>query len=139
MNKQHPLRRAYREYKNLIVYGLVGINIFGMIVAVRVYINYRAIQASIAKVEAEKTMLLEKDWYAKNFQIYYLNSEYAPYFLAHENNWILPGEKLVKIETKKVKKIGRLESELEPRQTEEATPQDAWKDFIKESFSKNRF
>jgi hypothetical protein len=68
-----------------------------MIVAIKAVVNHQVIVDSIAKVQYETEKTEEQTYYVNNFLTPYLKSEFAPYFFAHENNQIFPGEKIVKI------------------------------------------
>jgi len=89
----------YQENLTLIKYWLLVINIFFMIVAIKAVVNHQVIVDSIAQVKYETEETEEQTYYVNNFLTPYLKSEFAPYFFAHENNQIFPGEKIVKIIT----------------------------------------
>jgi hypothetical protein len=86
---KHPMR---------IKYGLMIANIFIILIAARMYINYSAIEDAIQDTiiqSQQKTLELA---FSENFLLNYEKSEYARYFLQHENNIIGPGEFIIKFE-----------------------------------------
>ncbi len=89
----------YQENLTLIKYWLLVINIFFMIIAIKAVVNHQVIVDSIAQVQYETEETEEQTHYVNNFLTPYLQSEFAPYFFAHENNQIFPWEKIVKIIT----------------------------------------
>lgn len=142
MKKNTRLKQFYQQYKWLIIYGLVGINIFGMIIAVRVYINFHTIQSSITKVQAESEYLRLQDKYSKTFLEKYLQSEHASYFLAHENNRILPGEKMIRLLDKSKPGSSNNNSDTSNQAgipIESLTPQQARNKFLWERRQANEF
>ena len=68
-----------------------------MVIAIKAVVNYQTIISSIDHVQENIRRTKEHTDYINNFLTPYLNSEYAPYFLAHENNQLLPGETIIKI------------------------------------------
>lgn len=87
----------YEEHITSIKYWLIFINLFLMIIAIKAVVNYQNIVNSIDEVKRNIENTREHTDYINNFLTPYLNSEYAPYFLAHENNQLLPWETIVKI------------------------------------------
>jgi len=79
-------------------YGLGIVVIFAMIVSIRTYLNYLAIEVSIENVRQETAQIRQRKFYEENFLIPYENSEYNQYFLRHENNMLLPGEYIIRFE-----------------------------------------
>jgi predicted transcriptional regulator len=79
-------------------YWLGIVVIFAMIVSIRTYLNYLAIEVSIENVRQETAQIRQRKFYEENFLIPYENSEYNQYFLRHENNMLLPGEYIIRFE-----------------------------------------
>ena len=95
------LKYLILKYPNRLKYGLAFVNIFAVILAIKIFVNYNNIEQAIeetSKESLDKTMQLG---YAQNYQIPYEQSEYAKLFMKHENNMLLPGEYIVKLEAKK--------------------------------------
>lgn len=86
-------------------YWLGIIVIFAMIVSIRTYLNYLAIEVSIENVRQESAQITQRKLYEENFLIPYEKSEYNQYFLRHENNMLLPGEYIIRFERPKEKEI----------------------------------
>lgn len=87
----------YQEHITMIKYWLLVINIFFMIVAIKAVVNHQLIVDSIAVVKLQTQQIEEKKDFTTNFLSPYLQSEFAPYFFAHENNQIFPWEKIIKL------------------------------------------
>lgn len=68
-----------------------------MIIAIKAIVNHQIIVDSIAQVEYDTKKTEQETYYINNFLTPYLQSEFAPYFFAHENNQIFPNEKIIKI------------------------------------------
>lgn len=87
----------YKSNINIIKYGLIIINIFLMISAIRAIVNHQTIRTSIDEIKIQVEDTQEHTDYINNFVAPYLKSEYAPYFFAHENNQIFVEEKIINI------------------------------------------
>lgn len=98
------LRYYLRRYPNRIKYGLLLLDLFAMIIAIRVYVNYLSIQATIENTIVEKENKMTELAFTQNFLVNYEKSDFARYFLQHENNMLLKGEYIIKFEdaTKKI-------------------------------------
>ena len=84
------------RHPNRFKYGFAIIDMFLVLIAIKIFINYNNIEIAItetAQQSQDKTMEL---WYAQNFQLPYEKSEYAQRFLKHENNMLLPGEFIIR-------------------------------------------
>ncbi len=65
------------------------------------WINYKSIQDSILQEKEQIVSLQEEIDYMQRRYQEYLKSEYASYFLGHENGQLYPGERLVYLEYRK--------------------------------------
>lgn len=119
---RHPTRSKYI---------LLILDIFFVLVATKMFINYTNIKQAIdetAMQSEEKQMELG---YTENFQLPYERSEFAEFFLKHENNILLPKEFIIKFES--IKPI-----ETEPKEEKKVdahfikTPQESRKQFFYE-------
>lgn len=108
-------------------YGLGIFTIFAMIVSIKTYLNYLAIEISIESVRQETAEITQRKLYEENFLIPYEKSEYNQYFLRHENNILLPGEYIIRFEKPKV--ITKIDEQDTENQIQ--TPQDSRQYFIK--------
>lgn len=77
----------------LIIYLLI---IFFVVFSTKAYVGYLAIEQAIKSNVVRKVQLEEKIAYLKNFRLPYLGSEYASYFIPHENGMANPDEQVVK-------------------------------------------
>ncbi len=108
-------------------YWLGVVVIFAMIVSIRTYLNYLAIEVSIESVRQETAEITQRKLYEENFLIPYEQSEYNQYFLRHENNMLLPWEYIIRFERPKEEKIAKETDWTSSIQT----PQDSRQYFIK--------
>jgi hypothetical protein len=83
------LRYYLKRYPNRIKYGLILLDILAMIIAIRVYVNYLSIETTIANTITEREQKMDELSFAQNFLVQYERSDYAKYFLQHENNMLL--------------------------------------------------
>lgn len=127
------------RYPTRIKYSLIIINVFVLLIAVRMYINYVAIEDTI-----QDTINQTKEWerelaYSKNFLINYEKSKYAKYFLQHKNNILSKWEFIVKFE-KMPTKADKADQEKQITNYNErtyiTTPEQSRKQFISDKRSK---
>ena len=87
---RHPTRSKYL---------LLVIDIFLVLVATKMFINYNNIKQAIEEtaLQSEKKQL--ELAFTENFQLPYEKSEYAEFFLKHENNILFPREFIIKFQT----------------------------------------
>ena len=84
------LKYMFLKYPNRTKYGFVILDMFLILIAIKIFINYNNIEQAIEQTAQEsenKTMQLG---FANNFELPYERSEYAQRFLKHENNMLLP-------------------------------------------------
>jgi hypothetical protein len=72
-----------------------------MIIAIRVYVNYISIETTIESTTLERETKMAELAFSQNFLVHYEKSEYARYFLQHENNMLAPKEFIIKFEENK--------------------------------------
>lgn len=58
--------------------------------------NYNAIIEEITRVQTDIEQINESIAYSENFYKAYLDSEFAPYFLAHKNNALFYNEMIIR-------------------------------------------
>lgn len=124
---RHPIR---------VKYGLIIVNIFIILIAVRMYINYTAIEDAIQDTiiqSEQKTLELA---FSENFLLNYEKSEYAQYFLQHENNILRRGEFIIKFEQMPEKAQTGTQQVISTYDQKEyiKTPQQSRNRFIAEKF-----
>ena len=96
--------------------------------------NSQKIEAQIDKVQREIEEVEEKTNYTNNFQVKYLESEYAPYFAGHENGIIYDNEKVVRLSyqiTKVDQSVPRKKWWVDIMLS---TPRESWNHFMKDKF-----
>lgn len=92
------LIRFIKKYSGQLKYWLLFSAIFFMIFAIRSYLNNIAILDAIDWVEQEKDAKTNEINFTQNFLTKYLWSDYADYFLAHENNILYKNEYILRLD-----------------------------------------
>lgn len=87
---RHPTRSKYL---------LLVIDIFLVLVATKMFINYNNIKLAIEETALQSEQKKLELAFTENFQLPYEKSEYADFFLKHENNILLGKEFIVKFQT----------------------------------------
>ena len=94
----HTLRYYIRTYPTHIKYLLLLADLFFMVIAIKMYSNYLAIESTIENTIAQRESKMAELAFSQNFLAYYENSDYAKFFLQHENNMLADGEYIIKFE-----------------------------------------
>ncbi len=92
------LIRFIQKYSTQLKYWLLLAAIFLMILAIRSYLNNVAILDAIDWVEKDKLAKIDEINYTQNFLTKYLWSDYADYFLAHENSILYRNEYILRLD-----------------------------------------
>ena len=87
-----------RRYPNRIKYGILVLDIFAMIIAIKTYVNYVSIETAIEDATIQQQTQTDELAFTQNFLVNYEKSDYAKYFLEHENNMLLDNEYIIKFE-----------------------------------------
>ncbi|MDD3262674.1 MAG: hypothetical protein PHR61_02405 [Candidatus Absconditabacteria bacterium] len=87
---RHPTRSKYL---------LLVIDIFLILVATKMFVNYNSIKLAIEETALQSEQKKLELAFTENFQLPYERSEYAQYFLKHENNILLSKEFIIKFQT----------------------------------------
>ncbi len=122
-----------RKYPNRIKYGILILDIFAMIIAIRTYVNYVSIETAIENATLEQQTKGEELAFTQNFLVNYEKSDYAKYFLEHENNMLLDREYIIKFEELYKKQQGNTWNLVSNTDTEAqalTNPKNSWKKFI---------
>ena len=80
------LKAQIKRYGTLIKRGLLIINIIFMLMATQILMNYTTIIENTETITLQAATVQEEIDYIKNYQLKFLNSYHAKFFLAHENN-----------------------------------------------------
>lgn len=91
------LIRFIQKYSTQLKYWLLFFSIISMIFAIRSYLNNIAILDAIDWVEQEKNIKTNEINFTQNFLLKYLWSDYADYFLAHENSILYKNEYILRL------------------------------------------
>lgn len=134
------IKALLRKYPNRIKYGILVLDLFAMIIAIKTYVNYVSIETAIEDATIQQQIKTEELAFTKNFLVNYEKSEYARYFLEHENNMLLGDEYIIKFEEMYQKQETTGWNITAPYVDYEDddinSPQESWKKFIFESVSK---
>ncbi len=120
---RHPTRSKYL---------LLVIDIFLVLVATKMFINYNNIKLAIEETALQSERKQLELAFTENFQLPYEKSEYAEFFLKHENNILLPKEFIVKFQAIVPNDTTGNKEELEQKINFIDSPQDSWKHFFYE-------
>lgn len=128
-----------RKYPNRIKYGILILDVFAMIIAIKTYVNYISIEVAIESATLEQQIRTDELAFTQNFLVNYEKSEYAKYFLEHENNMLLGDEYIIKFESmyqKQQTNDPKAQWYVDYQDKEITSPQEAWKKFIIDQVSK---
>ena len=103
-----------RKYPNRIKYGILILDIFAMMFAIKTYVNYISIETAIENATIDQQNQTDELAFTQNFLINYEKSEYAKYFLEHENNMLLSDEYIIKLDDVREQKVPTL-AEVKPQ------------------------
>ena len=104
------------------------------------YSNYLAIESTIENTIAQRESKMAELAFSQNFLAYYENSDYAKFFLQHENNMLADGEYIIKFEQQSQQATwsavtGAVTPSLEDSSNLVASPQASWKRFLGEKIA----
>jgi len=110
-----------------------------MIVAIRTYVNYVSIETAIEDATIEQQTKSNELDFTQNFLVNYEKSDYARYFLEHENNMLLDNEFIIKFEEMYQKQEtttwNTANSYVDYEDKDVNSPQESWKKFILDKIS----
>jgi len=134
------IQAILRRYPNRVKYGILILDIFAMIIAIKTYVNYVSIETAIEDATIEQQVKTDELNFTQNFLVNYEKSDYAKYFLEHENNMLLDNEYIIKFEDMYQKQQANTWSTTTPfvdyQNKNVNSPQESWKKFILDKISK---
>lgn len=134
------IQALLRRYPNRIKYGIVILDIFAMIIAIRTYVNYVSIETAIEDAIIEQQIKTDELNFTQNFLVNYEKSDYARYFLEHENNMLLGDEYIIKFEEmyqkQEVNTWNITDPYIDYEDKDVNSPQESWKKFIIDKINK---
>ncbi len=134
------IQALLKKYPNRIKYGILILDIFAMIIAIKTYVNYVSIETAIEDATIEQQTRTDELAFTQNFLVNYERSEYARYFLEHENNMLQGDEYIIKFEEMYQKQQSNTwvttASSIGFDNNGVGTPQESWKKFILDKISK---
>ena len=125
------IKSFIKRYKTLLKWGLLIANIFLMLGAIQIYMNYLIIIETTQSVKAQNQKVQDEIDYINNYQLKFLDSDHAKHFLAHENNILGAGETVIAFKEKKPE----LSSEEIPIETKK-TPREERKAYFQKKRKK---
>ena len=128
------IKKLILQYSGILKYGLLFINFFLMIFAIGIYINYATIIENTDAFGAQQKNVENQIIYTENFQLKYLDSEHAKYFLYHENTLLFPGERIINFEKAAPKPR---EKDIPVEERLKLSPKEAWKRYFNEKKTSN--
>lgn len=133
------IKALLRKYPNRIKYGIFILDLFAMIIAIRTYVNYVSIETAIESATIEQQTKTDELAFTQNFLVNYEKSDYARYFLEHENNMLLPDEYIIKFEEmyqKQKTTTWTTAPYIDYQDNDVNSPQESWKKFILDKVNK---
>jgi hypothetical protein len=134
------IQALLRKYPNRIKYGLLILDVFAMIITIKTYVNYVSIETAIEDATIQQETKTDELSFTQNFLVNYEKSEYAKYFLEHENNMLLRDEYIIKFEEMYQKQKTNTWTSTAPfvdyQDKNVNSPQESWKKFILDKISK---
>ena len=128
------------EYGVMVKYSLIIAGLFFMIIAIRAYLNFVATTDAIAEVESQVESMTQETAFNEHFMKPYLDSQYATFFVAHENNKLAAKELLVEFTSPQMQKDGQKlaqqaqehtgDQQILSSETEQLSPPAAWSYFL---------
>ncbi len=133
------IQALLRRYPNRIKYGILILDVFAMIIAIRTYVNYVSIETAIENATLQQQTKTDELDFTQNFLVNYEKSDYAKYFLEHENNMLLRNEYIIKFEEmyqKQQANTWTTQSYIDYQDKEVNSSQESWKKFILDKINK---
>lgn len=91
MQVKEFIKKNHRKIK----YAMAFLFFVMMIIAVERYMNYIEIIETTENIQKKSDLLQEELDFVNNFESKYLASDYGHFFLAHDNNAIFWGERII--------------------------------------------
>lgn len=85
------IKKNHRKIKYVLALIFLGM----MIISIERYMNYLEIIETTENIEKKSDLLQEELDFVNNFESKYLASDYGHFFLAHDNNAIFWGERII--------------------------------------------
>mgnify|MGYP007030457511 CR=1 FL=1 len=133
------IKALLRKYPNRIKYGIFILDVFAMIITIRTYVNYVSIETAIETATIEQQTKTDELAFTQNFLVNYEKSDYAKYFLEHENNMLMADEYIIKFEEMYKKQqitTWTTDPYVDYQDNDVHSPQESWKKFILDKIKK---
>lgn len=116
------IKSLIKKYATLIKRGLLITTIFLMLMAIQILVNYNTIIENTELIKKQTAEVEEEINYINHYQIKFLNSDHAKFFLAHENNILGTEETVIAFKEPKIEEENPEEKEdkLSPREERKA-------------------
>lgn len=122
-----------KAHWTVLKWGLFLASIVFMLMAIQIYMNYITIIENTESIKIQNARVQEEIAYINNFQMKYLDSNHAKFFLSHENNILKDWETVIAFKG--------IEKEISPEEIaaqNQPSPRDEWKEYIHEKLEKAR-
>lgn len=127
------IQALLRRYPNRIKYGILILDFFAMFIAIKTYVNYVSIETAIEDAVIQQQIKTDELYFTQNFLVNYEKSDYAKYFLEHENNMLLANEYIIKFEEmyqKQEAKTWSTSPYIDFEDKNITSPEESWKKFF---------
>ncbi|USN54961.1 MAG: hypothetical protein H6765_11040 [Candidatus Peribacteria bacterium] len=112
-------------------YSIFVLTVFFGFYSIQAYLNNISIDQQVAQVKQDIVDTKERTDYLTKFYSQYLQSEYASYFLGHENGMIYAGENIYKLKHQVEEPEVPVVPIIEQKESiKVSTPQESWNYFI---------
>lgn len=112
-------------------YGIFFLTVFFSYYSIQAYLNNISIESSIEQVRQDISEIEQQIAFKETFYMNYLDSEYAPYFLGHENGMVYDGERIIRFRTEVEDPDEAVLPSIEEKESIYlSTPEEAWHHFI---------
>jgi hypothetical protein len=135
-------KEFFKKNTTKIKYGLVFLFFIMMIFSIERYMNYLEIINTTENIKKKSELLQEELDFVNNFESKYLASDYGHFFLAHDNNVIFWGERIIAFKDDFVQTgindttLSHIKTNeekiIEMQDNKELPPQEAWEKFFQE-------
>lgn len=89
-------KKSFLQNPLVTIGSILAIVIF-TVFSMKAYLGYLTVVQTIRGNEQKKVLLAQETLYLSDFRLPYLQSDYAKYFISHENGVANPGEQVIKL------------------------------------------
>ena len=89
-------KKSFLQNPLVTIVSILAIVIF-TVFSMKAYLGYLTVVQTIRGNEQKKVLLAQETLYLSDFRLPYLQSDFAKYFISHENGVANPGEQVIKL------------------------------------------